>query len=191
MVPIGDGIKVMAYHAPKFQSHILSVGALLDDDLEVSFNAQSGVPKAYIYRRGTDVAIHEAKKIRGLLSVRMPENKLKVLEVSGPSSANDRKCAEWHARLGHPSIDRFMQMITVDSSVPKFTRAQVSRVHCVPCMTAKTGRAPISDLTYEATRPLEHLSVDISRPVSASWAGSTCTAAILDAYSRYSDLAFV
>lgn len=46
----------------------------LDDDLEVSLNARSGVPKAYIYRRKGDAAMHEAKTIRGRISVRLPKS---------------------------------------------------------------------------------------------------------------------
>lgn len=84
-----------------------------------------------------------------------------------------------------------MQLASRTELIPSFSRMQLNRLNSVPCLTAKMRRAPIAPSTLSAARPFENISIDISGPVTASFAGSIYTVTILNMYSMYSIVSFV
>ena len=93
---------------------------------------------------------------------------------------------EWHRKVGHPSAERYMKLSQTFDEVPRFDRALLQELQCVPCITAKQHKAPIRSSTRCTTAPLELVHLDISGKVEPSLSGAVYTAAFLDDFTAVS-----
>ena len=119
-LPIGDGINVEAYHAPKFSSNIISV-EWLQKNFEIVFSESISVyPGCLFMKKGTMSIIDEVKLKDDLYPL--------ILSIPNPKSyqANavkkNNSVDEWHRELGHLSPNRLNKLSEMNSSIPTFDR---------------------------------------------------------------------
>ena len=67
----------------------------------------------------------------------------------------------WHEKCGHISKERYKELAAIRDDVPEFDNKVMEELQCVPCITAKTKKAPISPADNNA-QPYTEVHVDLS-----------------------------
>ena len=75
--------------------------------------------------------------------------------------------------------------------VPKIDRDLLRKVSCVPCLTAKSQRAPFSASSRISTRTTELIHLNISCKVELCYDGFLYTVPFLDNFTAKSDAKFL
>eukprot|EP00171_Calliarthron_tuberculosum_P006744 IDg6744t1 len=104
---------IEAYHAPEFQSNILTV----------------------VCRNRSRYSSQSPLKVR----LESPS----FMSKKASLNLNNSMLEEWHQKFGHPSPECHFKLSQDRDDVPKFDCTSLDRLQCAPCMTAKARRAPI------------------------------------------------
>ena len=98
---------------------------------------------------------------------------------------------EYSRKLGCIHANRLLKVAENDNSVPQFDRVALNKYQCVPCLTSKARRAPVSASTRTTNRPLELIHLKISGQVENSLHKFKYTVVILDDFTAKSDISIL
>ena len=92
----------------------------------------------------------------------------------------------YRSRTGHASPERYFKFPDATDPIPKFDRASLLEMHCLPCKIAKMQRAPVKSSTQIISKPIELVDFEISGNLDLSICGAMYTFAFLDDYTATS-----
>jgi hypothetical protein len=111
-----------------------------------------------------------------------------------PSARNSVQCfavsfERWHQRLGHPSAHVLQQLVTHDAAVGlgEISPSDMPQP-CLPCLKAKQKRVSHPTTQSAAEFVLQLIHCDLMGPLPKSYGGSKYIIAVLDDYSRLSQI---
>ncbi len=152
--PIGDGINVEAYHAPKFSSNNIPFG-LLQKNFEIVFSESiRGYPGCFFMNKGVMSIIDEVKLKDGLYPLIL--STINSKSYQGNAAKKKNSVDEWHHKLEHLSPNHLNRLSKMNSTIPVFNQELIKQHHCVPCLVEKRNNS-----TYELhlERPLDLLNL--------------------------------
>lgn len=212
-IPLAGGLVITAYHAPHFQTNIVSVG-MLTDMLNVSFSkdppARNNVSTCLVYKRRSAkpcnmieinsdglyrILNEKGFSAQGVVEVaRSGRNEVvrNNWPVSSGRASHLNMALEWHNKTGHPHTNRYMKLANMFENIPKFPRQVLDEMLCVPCRLAKLQRRAILPSRRDTIRPLELVHVDITGKMTTTSLGSSCYGiGFMDDFTAKSDVYFL
>jgi len=219
LIPLEGGFYMEAYHAPHFQSNILSVG-LLTSHYNILFTmeppSRNGLSSCIFSQRSSNKIIKVIEIGNdGLYRLMYPRRRQPRQSIGGPTSRKDhdqqdltclmcRKVfssskktqlelmLEWHNKVGHPHAARYIELSNQVEDVPQFPRQDLESILCIPCAIGKVQRRPIQPSMRLTTFPLELVHLDISGKMSTpSVGGSIYAVGFVDDTTSKSDVHFI
>ena len=186
-LPIDNGLTIQAFHSHMFTANILSV-ALLRKKHEVLFSdSYTGQTACFLMRKKSFKIVNYYQLRDGLYPLCLPAS----IPKSYKNSMRNESLDKWHRKLGHISFDRYNDISRRVDEVSLLNRGLTRKYECVPCITAKLRRSPISKSTRKTTRFLELAHLDISKKVKDSFHGYKYTIVFMDDYTAKSDFMFL
>ncbi len=140
LIPIYVGRIARAYHAPDFETHILSVSQL-DEHVDIKFKRRSQSRSCLIFKPGADILVFERRNQDGLYKMKIA-NPQKMRTFANQLEVNPTKAKNWHDKSGHLSTDRYLKLRNFEESILKFSREILDSITCAPCIPSKSWRAP-------------------------------------------------
>lgn len=212
-IHLAGGIFLDAYHAPYFQTNIIS-GGMLTESLNVNFTkdqpARNNLSTCLIYERSTKRLCNSFEICPdGLYRIKGKRIEPHQMQEEDSKNCKDtlfcNKCVvfsgrklqsdlilEWHNRTGHPNPNRYLRLSAMRDDVPMFPRKVLENLLCVPCRLAKMQRRAILPSKRITIRPLELVHMDITGKMStASLGNSSYGIGFVDDFSAKSDVYFL
>lgn len=157
-IPIDGGIQVEAYHVPRFTLNILAVNYLART-FDVLFNSVDG-NHCFIKELHTGRCSFKTPCEQGLYVISKADDN-RNMEAHLSSINEDNIVIKWHNKVGHLSAQRYMKLSKLTDQVPIFNSEMLRKLECLPCLTAKDRKAPVTSVSETSSQSVEEVHVDI------------------------------
>jgi len=157
-------------HAPEVPINLISVGALQESGMTISFAQDSTILSFPLMSK------LEGVRFPALVSQRLSFLDLQFLEPSPKPIEDDCYTAFpsfpdaaltpdlWHRRLGHPGLDTTRNVLTKSYATGVVWKGTISREHCIPCLVGKSPQIPYSNKGNRAENVCDLIHMDTCGP---------------------------
>lgn len=181
-ISMGDGMPTMALshalHVPKVKDNLMSVSALCDEGMRVTFDKAS----CKITKDGDIVG--ECKREGNVYVVPLVPGG----ETASPARAAGKNIDLWHYRLAHAdkrAVKRLAEEKIVEGIDLKRNNGGVDVPNCSPCMAGKTASGSMKGRTRLSKVPGERIHTDVCPVNVTSEGGANYIVSFVDEASGY------
>ena len=169
-------------HVPNITKNLVSVGQMVEQGLQVRFNADGLFVEEY---KKNGKLIAQGKKVGRMftLDVNVPEVNA-VMFAQGSGVVADIEI--WHKRIGHANVQRLktMQSRELVTGLPAFKVAEMQKV-CEACQFGKQAKAAFPHDKHATRNVLELIHSDVWGPAkTASMGGCRFYVTFIDDHTR-------
>ena len=154
-------------HAPNVPINLISVGALQEHCMSVTFSFQKttiSFPTNHPQLSGLSFDAHVTRRLSLLnLNFILPPTLPVALQLF-PATQNSPEI--WHRRFGHLGHEASKSVLTGNyaTGITKAPTSYPSTFRCIPCLIGKSPQAPYSHNAKRATAVGDHVHIDTCGP---------------------------